>query len=182
MQDHEKFSIEFQQHILNWYDKNGRSLPWRVRPEDRLKGIENNPYAVWLSEIMLQQTTVATVKEYFIRFLKKWPTVHALGAADRDDVLKEWAGLGYYARARNLHKCAQIVSALGHFPSDQTELLKLPGIGPYTSAAIAAIAFDKPAVVMDGNRRLRPSANGPWCHHLHSAKPSMLHLPCNEDV
>ena len=132
--------------LLEWYDRHGRRLPWRGDPAD--------PYAVWLSEIMLQQTTVATVIGYYRRFLERWPTLAALAAAERDEVLAAWAGLGYYARARNLHKCAQELAARGKscgFPQDEAELLRLPGIGPYTAAAIAAIAFDRPATVVDGN-------------------------------
>jgi A/G-specific adenine glycosylase len=112
-----------------------------------------DPYKVWLSEIMLQQTTVAAVKDYFLKFTRLWPNVEALAAAPRDDILKAWAGLGYYARARNLHACAQTIVADydGRFPADLNELLKLPGIGPYTAAAIAAIAFDKPLAAVDGN-------------------------------
>lgn len=134
--------------LLNWYDRHRRRMPWRALP-----GETADPYAVWLSEIMLQQTTVTAVKPYFERFLSRWPTVQALAAADRDDVLTEWAGLGYYARARNLHACAKVVADehAGVFPDTETALLELPGVGPYTAAAIAAIAFDLPAVVMDGN-------------------------------
>ncbi len=138
----------FRKRILDWYDKHKRDLPWRAQ-----EGTPPNPYHVWLSEIMLQQTTVITVAPYFQHFLTKWPTVHDLANASRDDVMHEWAGLGYYARARNLHKCAQIISRdlNGFFPESQYELEKLPGIGSYTSAAIRAIAFDKPANVVDGN-------------------------------
>ncbi len=138
----------FRKKILAWYDKHQRILPWRVG-----KGETPNPYYVWLSEIMLQQTTVVTVGPYFQKFIEKWPTVHDLASAERDEVMHEWAGLGYYARARNLHKCAAIVSTEldGQFPSTQKELEKLPGIGGYTSAAIRAIAFNKPANVVDGN-------------------------------
>jgi A/G-specific adenine glycosylase len=134
--------------ILSWYDKHQRALPWRA-----IKGETPNPYHVWLSEIMLQQTTVITVGPYFQKFLTKWPTIHDLARADKEEVMHEWAGLGYYARARNLHKCAQTVSndLNGVFPEEQKELEKLSGIGGYTSAAIRAIAFDKPANVVDGN-------------------------------
>jgi A/G-specific adenine glycosylase len=137
-----------QADLLAWYDRHRRVLPWRAAPGERA-----DPYAVWLSEIMLQQTTVATVKGYFERFLTRWPTVKHLAAAPLDDVLTEWAGLGYYARARNLHKCASAVVERhgGLFPSDEVALLALPGIGRYTAAAIAAIAFDRPATVVDGN-------------------------------
>lgn len=134
--------------LLDWYDRHGRVLPWRAPP-----GRRANPYHVWLSEIMLQQTTVATVGPYFKRFLDRWPTVHDLAAAPLDDVLHGWQGLGYYARARNLHRCAQVVSAEldGVFPDTEEALRRLPGIGAYTAAAIAAIAFDRPTSVVDGN-------------------------------
>ena len=134
--------------LLPWYDKHARRLPWRSLPGDVA-----DPYHVWLSEVMLQQTTVATVADYFRKFLRLWPTVEDLAAADLDDVLTAWAGLGYYARARNLHKCAKQVATDfdGQFPQTEEALLKLPGIGRYTAAAIAAIAFNRPAAVMDGN-------------------------------
>jgi len=123
-------------------------MPWRS-----VGNATPDPYAVWLSEIMLQQTTVAAVKPYFEKFLSRWPTVEDLANAKTDDVMAAWAGLGYYARARNLHKCAQTVAAQhgGRFPRNQDALLALPGIGPYTAAAITAIAFDRRAVVVDGN-------------------------------
>lgn len=138
----------FQEDLLAWYDVHARTLPWRSPPDQRA-----DPYAVWLSEIMLQQTTVATVGPYFRHFLERWPTVEALATAPLDDILAAWAGLGYYSRARNLHSCAQAVCANfgGRFPGTEAELLTLPGIGPYTAAAIAAIAFNRPAVVVDGN-------------------------------
>ena len=141
------------QDLLHWYDRHARDLPWRVVPAARAAGVRPDPYAVWLSEIMLQQTTVAAVKSYFERFLSLWPTVGDLAAAEDAQVMGEWAGLGYYARARNLLKCARVVTAEhgGHFPKDHAALLKLPGIGPYTAAAISAIAFDLPEVVVDGN-------------------------------
>jgi A/G-specific adenine glycosylase len=122
-------------------------LPWR------LKGARQDPYLVWLSEIMLQQTTVAAVKDYFIHFTTRWPTVFDLATAPREDVLKAWAGLGYYARARNLHACAQVIAKEfnGKFPETREALEALPGIGPYTSAAIASIAFDQPVAAIDGN-------------------------------
>ncbi len=134
--------------LLAWYDRHARVLPWRARPPER-----PDPYRVWLAEIMLQQTTVATVGPYFREFVARWPSVHDLAAAPLDEVLTAWAGLGYYARARNLHKCAQVVvrDYGGRFPDTEDELRRLPGIGPYTAAAIAAIAFDRPAVVVDGN-------------------------------
>ncbi|HWM82471.1 MAG TPA: A/G-specific adenine glycosylase [Pseudolabrys sp.] len=134
--------------LLAWYDRHRRVLPWRAQ-----RGERADPYAVWLSEIMLQQTTVRAVAPYYVRFLERWPTVTALAAAPLDDVLKLWAGLGYYARARNLHACAKTVAAdhRGIFPDDIDGLLALPGIGAYTASAVAAIAFDRPAVPVDGN-------------------------------
>ena len=134
--------------LLDWYDRNRRSFPWRASG-----GEIADPYRIWLSEIMLQQTGTASVAPYFVRFTTRWPSVHALASAPLDEVLREWAGLGYYARARNLHKCALIVSTQmnGEFPRDPEALRKLPGIGPYTAAAVAAIAFDEPGPVLDGN-------------------------------
>lgn len=139
--------------LLAWYDKEGRTLPWRIRPEDRRAGKVADPYAVWLSEIMLQQTTVPHGTPYWHKFLERFPTVTDLANADRETVLSMWAGLGYYARARNLHKCAQIVrdDFAGEFPKTEAELLKLPGIGPYTAATIAAICFDEATNIVDGN-------------------------------
>ncbi|WP_298958841.1 A/G-specific adenine glycosylase [uncultured Roseibium sp.] len=139
--------------LLDWYDRHARRLPWRVSPQDRAVGEVPDPYRVWLSEIMLQQTTVAAVKDYFEKFVKIWPTVEHLAAASEEDVMKAWAGLGYYSRARNLKKCANTVANQldGRFPASEAELLKLPGIGPYTAAAIATIAFDRHAAVVDGN-------------------------------
>jgi A/G-specific adenine glycosylase len=133
--------------LLNWYDRHRRRLPWRAEPGDSA-----DPYRVWLSEIMLQQTTVAAVGPYFRKFLDRFPDVNALAQAPSDDVMRLWAGLGYYARARNLHACAKAVAARGGiFPETAAGLLELPGIGPYTAAAIAAIAFDEQATVIDGN-------------------------------
>jgi A/G-specific adenine glycosylase len=134
--------------LLAWYDRHARTLPWRVPPGQR-----PDPYRVWLSEIMLQQTTVVTVGRYFGRFLARWPDVRALAAAPREEVLREWAGLGYYARARNLHACAQRVVADhgGAFPDTLPALRALPGIGPYTAGAIAAIAFGRRELAIDGN-------------------------------
>lgn len=139
--------------ILVWYDAHARKMPWRVSPADRRNGVRPDPYRVWLSEVMLQQTTVATVKTYFENFTARWPTVSDLASASDADVMGEWAGLGYYARARNLLKCARVVVSdhAGTFPKDHAALLKLPGIGPYTAAAIASIAFDQPYAVLDGN-------------------------------
>ncbi len=134
--------------LLDWYDGHARTLPWRAKPGEAV-----DPYRVWMSEIMLQQTTVATVGGYFATFTTRWPTVADLAQAELDDVLREWAGLGYYARARNLHACAKAVVAnhSGRFPDTEEDLLSLPGVGPYTAAAIAAIAFGQRAAAVDGN-------------------------------
>jgi A/G-specific adenine glycosylase len=134
--------------LLAWYDRHRRRLPWRVPPGERA-----DPYRVWLSEIMLQQTTVKAVVPYYVRFLTRWNDVRSLAAAPLDEVLKAWAGLGYYARARNLHACARAVVEQhgGVFPANENELRALPGVGAYTAAAIAAIAFDLPATPVDGN-------------------------------
>ncbi len=134
--------------LLAWYDGHARDLPWRSKP-----GIKPDPYHIWLSEIMLQQTTVAAVRDYYIKFLSRWPKVSDLAKASQDDVLRAWAGLGYYARARNLHACAiKVVSEWnGKFPDTEAALRTLPGIGPYTSAAIASIAFDRLHAAVDGN-------------------------------
>ena len=134
--------------LLTWYDRHHRVLPWRTRRDETA-----DPYQVWLSEIMLQQTTVKTVGPYYAKFLARWPTVEALAAASLDEVLRAWAGLGYYARARNLHACAKAVVERhgGTFPGKLEALRALPGIGDYTAAAVAAIAFDAPAVPVDGN-------------------------------
>lgn len=139
--------------LLTWYDRNARVMPWRTSPAERAAGERPDPYRVWLSEVMLQQTTVAAVRAFFLRFTARWPDVTALAAAADADVMAEWAGLGYYARARNLLACARAVAAGhgGRFPSTRDGLMRLPGIGPYTAAAIAAIAFDEPATVVDGN-------------------------------
>ncbi len=139
--------------LLAWYDRHHRRLPWRVSPADARAGELVDPYRVWLSEIMLQQTTVAAVKSYFEAFTARWPSVAALAAADEAEVMKAWAGLGYYSRARNLLACARTVVADhgGRFPESEEGLRGLPGVGLYTAAAIAAIAFDRPATVVDGN-------------------------------
>ena len=133
--------------ILDWYDRHARRLPWRVPPARSRKGERADPYHIWLSEVMLQQTTVAAVGPYFQEFLERWPRVQELAAAELDEVLTAWAGLGYYARARNLHKCANAVvhDYGGRFPDTEDGLRALPGIGPYTAAAIASIAFDRHA-------------------------------------
>ena len=132
--------------LLDWFDREGRSLPWRTKAR-------RDPYKVWLAEIMLQQTTVAAVIPYFEKFLELYPDVKTLARASLEEILKNWAGLGYYARGRNLHKCANIVAndLNGRFPEAEKQLLALPGIGPYTAAAIAALAFGQPATVVDGN-------------------------------
>jgi A/G-specific adenine glycosylase len=134
--------------LLAWYDRHRRDLPWRARPGER-----PDPYRVWLSEIMLQQTTVAAVRPYFAAFLERFPNVAALAEAPVEAVMQAWAGLGYYSRARNLHACAKAVVSVhgGAFPDSEVELRRLPGIGAYTAAAVAAIAFDRPAAAVDGN-------------------------------
>ena len=141
------------QALLDWYDRHARVMPWRVGPGDRARGVLPDPYRVWLSEVMLQQTTVAAVRDYFRFFIERWPTVGDLAAAEDAQVMAAWAGLGYYARARNLLKCARAVVDRhgGQFPDDASALRALPGIGPYTAAAVGAIAFDRPEVVVDGN-------------------------------
>ena len=128
-------------------------MPWRVSPQDRARGVMPDPYRVWLSEVMLQQTTVAAVRAYFQRFTVRWPTVSALAAAPDAEVMAEWAGLGYYARARNLLACAREVANnhMGVFPQTLAGLRALPGVGPYTAAAISSIAFDHAETVVDGN-------------------------------
>ncbi len=145
--------MTFSNDLLNWYDQNARVLPWRTSPNDRALGVLPDPYHVWLSEIMLQQTTVKAVAPYFTKFLQIWPNVAALAAADDNSVMAAWAGLGYYSRARNLKRCAEMIMRDfgGSFPVDRAGLLTLPGIGEYTASAIASIAYDEPVVVMDGN-------------------------------
>ncbi|WP_372837515.1 A/G-specific adenine glycosylase [Phaeovulum sp.] len=139
--------------LLDWYDRHARVLPWRVGPAARAGGERPDPYRVWLSEVMLQQTTVAAVAGHFARFTTTWPNVAALAAAPDAEVMAAWAGLGYYARARNLLACARKVANEhgGHFPESAAALAALPGIGPYTAAAVAAIAFDAPETVVDAN-------------------------------
>lgn len=142
------FSHHYTAALFDWYDRYRRHLPWRAAP-----GEKPDPYRVWLSEIMLQQTTVAAVEPYFQKFVNRWPDIETLAKAPLDDILRAWAGLGYYARARNLHHCAKTIFNAhgGRFPAEAVELTKLPGIGSYTAGAIAAIAFDKPEVAIDGN-------------------------------
>ncbi len=149
----EKLTAPDPEILLAWYDRHARALPWRVPPKQGKTGTRPDPYRVWLSEVMLQQTTVAAVRSYFEQFTGTWPTVADLAAADEEAVLKAWAGLGYYSRARNLKKCADTIVAEhnGIFPSTENALLTLPGVGVYTAAAIAAIAFDRKATVVDGN-------------------------------
>ena len=139
--------------IIDWYDANARVLPWRIAPINSQPHFLPDPYFVWLSEIMLQQTQVITVQAYFQKFISLWPTLNDLANSELEDVLKAWAGLGYYSRARNLKKCADIIylEYQGKFPGDVELLKKLPGIGEYTSAAISAIAFGKQVAVVDGN-------------------------------
>lgn len=139
---------EYHKALLKWYDDEGRTLPWRAKNKQVI-----NPYHVWLSEIMLQQTTVITVIPYFLSFIQRWPTFQALSQASLDDILHAWQGLGYYARARNLHRCAQKITSDYHgtLPTTSEELIKLPGIGPYTAKAIAAIAFNQDVLPIDGN-------------------------------
>ncbi|MDZ4374863.1 MAG: A/G-specific adenine glycosylase [Phenylobacterium sp.] len=139
--------------LLSWYDVQARDLPWRVGPRDHAAGRRADPYRVWLSEVMLQQTTVPHATPYFLKFTARWPTVTDLAAAPDADVMAAWAGLGYYARARNLLACARAVAGEhgGVFPDTETGLRALPGLGPYTASAVGAIAFDQPANVVDGN-------------------------------
>ena len=173
--------------LLAWYDEKGRVLPWRAKGS-----AATDPYRVWLSEIMLQQTTVAAVMPYFTAFLDRWPNVNALAAASLDEVLHAWQGLGYYARARNLHRCARLLAAQyrGRFPDTEAALRTLPGVGAYTAAAIAAIAFDEAATVVDGNvirviarlfgiaaRRLRASRHGLGRHRMYAAFSRLPGLP-----
>lgn len=159
--------------LLAWYDEERRDLPWRYGPE-----ASADPYRVWLSEVMLQQTTVKAVIPYFQAFTRRWPTVNALAEAERDEVLAAWAGLGYYSRARNLHDCAITVAGTydGRFPSTEAELIKLPGIGPYTAAAIAAIAFGRPATPVDGNIERVVSRLFAHTLPLPAAKPDLKRL------
>jgi A/G-specific adenine glycosylase len=139
--------------LLDWYDANARDLPWRVRPGDRAAGRRPDPYRVWLSEVMLQQTTVPHATPYFLKFTARWPSVTDLAREADGEVMAAWAGLGYYARARNLLACARAVADAhgGVFPDTEAGLRGLPGLGPYTAAALAAIAFDRSANVVDGN-------------------------------
>ena len=139
--------------LLGWYDANARELPWRIGPSAHAAGVRADPYRVWLSEVMLQQTTVPHAAPYFLKFTERWPTVGDLAAEDDGEVMAAWAGLGYYARARNLLACARAVADdhAGVFPDTEDGLRALPGLGPYTAAAVGAIAFDLPTNVVDGN-------------------------------
>lgn len=134
--------MDFSSVLLQWYKENGRDLPWRQT---------RDPYAIWLSEIILQQTQVKQGWDYWTRFMHRWPTVEALASATEDEVLREWQGLGYYSRARNLHFAAKQIVAMGHFPDTLEDIKKLKGVGDYTAAAIASFAFGIPAAVVDGN-------------------------------
>jgi A/G-specific adenine glycosylase len=164
---------ELPERLLAWYDRHRRDLPWRAR-----RGERADPYRVWLSEIMLQQTTVATVGAYFDRFTARWPDVRALAAASLDEVLHAWQGLGYYARARNLHACARMVVERhgGAFPDTEEALRALPGIGDYTAAAIAAIAFDRAATPVDGNIERVIARLFALAEPLPEAKPALRRL------
>lgn len=139
--------------LLAWYDEGARDLAWRVGPADHAAGVRADPYRVWLSEVMLQQTTVPHATPYFLKFTARWPSVSDLAAEEDGEVMAAWAGLGYYARARNLLACARAVARDhgGVFPDTEEGLRALPGLGPYTAAAVSAIAFDRPSNVVDGN-------------------------------
>ena len=164
--------------LLAWYDRHHRDLPWRVSPPMAARGVTPDPYRVWLSEVMLQQTTVQAVKAYFTLFTARWPVVTDLAEAETDEVMKAWAGLGYYARARNLKKCAEAVAFEhgGVFPDTEEGLKALPGIGDYTAAAIAAIAFNRKSAVLDGNVERVVSRLHAIETPLPAAKPEMRAL------
>ena len=162
--------------LLRWYDREARVLPWRIGPAERAAGQRPDPYRVWLSEVMLQQTTVASVKGYFHRFTDRWPDVQALAAAADAEVMAEWAGLGYYARARNLIACARTVAAQGGFPDTLDGLRALPGIGAYTAASVAAIAFDRSETVVDGNVERVVARLFALTDPLPRAKPALARL------
>jgi A/G-specific adenine glycosylase len=167
---------ELPELLLRWYDRHRRDLPWRAP-----RGEPADPYRVWLSEIMLQQTTVATVAAYFGPFMARWPDLPALAAASLDEVLHAWQGLGYYARARNLHACARAVVTRhgGRFPDDEQDLRELPGIGEYTAAAVAAIAFDRAATPVDGNVERVMARMFAHAEPLPDAKPALRRLAAN---
>jgi A/G-specific adenine glycosylase len=163
---------DFAARLFGWYDVHARTLPWRIAPGS---DAAPDPYRIWLAEVMLQQTTVAAVAGYWQRFTDRWPTVTALAAADDADVMAAWAGLGYYARARNLLACARAVAAQhgGEFPDTETALRQLPGIGDYTAAAVAAIAFGRPAVVVDANIERVMARHAAIATPLPAAKPAI---------
>jgi len=157
---------DFADQLLDWYAHSARELPWRIGPQDRANGVKPDPYRVWLAEIMLQQTTVPHATRYYLNFTQRWPRIEDLAAAKDEDVMAAWAGLGYYARARNLLKCARAVTELGAWPDTVDGLRSLPGIGPYTAGAVAALAFGRRAAAVDGNvdrvfARLM-AMKGPW--------------------
>ncbi|WP_087149195.1 A/G-specific adenine glycosylase [Pararhizobium antarcticum] len=164
--------------LIAWYDRHHRDLPWRISPAMAARGVRPDPYHIWLSEVMLQQTTVQAVKAYFEKFRGLWPTVGALATADTEEVMKAWAGLGYYARARNLKKCAEAVARdhQGVFPDTEDGLKALPGIGDYTAAAVAAIAFNRQSAVLDGNVERVISRLNAIETPLPGAKPQMRAL------
>ena len=166
--------------LLAWYEKNARELPWRIGPKARRSRAKPDPYRVWLAEIMLQQTTVPHATRYYYDFLSRWPTVDDLAQAADSDVMAAWAGLGYYARARNLLKCAREISTRGAWPETASELKKLPGIGPYTAGAVAALAFGEQSAAVDGNvervfARLL-AAEGDWKHEKKRIADLAAHL------
>ena len=163
--------------LLDWYDAAARRLPWRAPPGTP----RMDPYRVWLSEVMLQQTTVPHATPYFLAFIQRWPTVRDLAAAKDAEVMAAWAGLGYYARARNLLACARAVAERhdGVFPGDEAGLLALPGVGAYTAAAVAAIAFDQPANVVDGNVERVMARLHAEAAPLPAAKPALKALAAN---
>ncbi|HYE41749.1 MAG TPA: A/G-specific adenine glycosylase [Caulobacteraceae bacterium] len=164
--------------LLAWYDAHARDLPWRVGPAERAAGVRPDPYRVWLSEVMLQQTTVPHAAPYFLAFTRRWPTVADLAAAEDGEVMAAWAGLGYYARARNLLACARAVAERhgGVFPGTEEGLRSLPGVGAYTAAAVGAIAFDRPTNVVDGNVERVVSRLFAVDTPLPAAKPDLTRL------
>jgi A/G-specific adenine glycosylase len=164
--------------LLAWYDANARDLPWRVGPKAHAAGVRADPYRVWLSEVMLQQTTVPHATPYFLKFTARWPTVSDLAAEEDGEVMGAWAGLGYYARARNLLACARAVTHDhgGVFPDTEEGLRALPGLGAYTAAAVGAIAFDRPANVVDGNVERVMSRLFAVDQPLPDAKPELKRL------
>ncbi len=172
---------EIRRRLLAWYDAHARALPWRVGPADHAQGVRADPYRVWLSEVMLQQTTVPHATPYFLGFTRRWSKVGDLAAAPDGDVMAAWAGLGYYARARNLLACARAVAKDhgGVFPDSEAGLLALPGVGAYTAAAVAAIAFDRPANVVDGNVERVISRLFAVQASLPAAKPQLKALAAN---